>query len=196
VVAFFLFSISQSINCPVYSQIKHLQEESQSSSCSSSVFSLLCLTTTIRPCCLVHNQHDSITAYHTPHDDHSSRPSNHNWLLNASNTLNTNQPCRQARPTAPTARTRVPTHPVPRHPPHVCRQLLSNQQSDMTLTCLQRTPLLPRAFTQTPVARHAARRTANPSSTTVGARSTTRIRRRPRRTGDTTTRQDDGCRSW
>jgi hypothetical protein len=59
----------------------------------------------------------------------------------------------------------------------------------MSLTCLQPTLPLPRAYIQTPVARHAAKHTANHLLfTMVVVRSTTRIRRRPRRMEDTTSR--------
>jgi hypothetical protein len=135
-----------------------------------------------------------VAVCHTPHNNHPLHPSNHHWLLNASDFRSTNQPCRRAHHTAPTARTRVPTHPVPPHPPHVCCLVLSDYPNEMFLTHLQLTLLLPRAYTQTPVARHAAKRTANhPSSTMEVERSTTRIRRRPRRMGDTTSRQDVDC---
>lgn len=119
--------------------------------------------------------------------------SNHDWLLNASNTLNTNQPCRRAHLTAPMARTKVPTHLVPRHLPHVRCQLLSDYPKAMTLTYLQ--PTLPPhpAYTQTPVARHGAKHTrTHQSFITAVERSTTRTRPRPRRMGDTTTRRDGG----
>ena len=119
--------------------------------------------------------------------------SNHNWLLNASNTLNSNQPCRPAHLTAPMARARVPTHPVPRHLPHVRCQLLSDHLKGMTLTILQ--PTLPPhpACTQTPVAHHAANHTRTRQSFTMEVeRSTTRTRRRPRQTVDTTTRRGGG----
>lgn len=119
--------------------------------------------------------------------------SNHNWHPNASNTLNANQPCRPAHLTAPTVRARVPTHPVPRHLPHVRYQLLSDHPKDMTLTLLQ--PTLPphRACTQIPVARHAANHTRTRQSFTMEVeRSTTRTRLLPRRTVDTTTRRGGG----
>jgi len=119
--------------------------------------------------------------------------SNHNWQPNASNTLNTNQPCRPAHLTALTARARVPTHPVPRHLPHVRSQILSDHPKDMTLTLLQ--PTLPphRACTQTPVARHAANHTRTRQSFTMEAeRSTIRTRLLPRQMGDTTTRRGGG----
>lgn len=111
-----------------------------------------------------------IAVNHILYDDHSSHPSGRHWPLNASKSLNTNQRCRRARLTAPTVRERAPMHPAPRlhlHP----------------------TLPLPRAYTQTQVARHAAKRTAShPSFTMVVVRSTTRTRRRPRQMEDTTSR--------
>lgn len=111
-----------------------------------------------------------IAVNHILHDDHSSHPSDRHWPLNASNSLNTNQQCRRARLTAPTVRERAPMHPAPRLHPHP-------------------TLPLPRAYTQTQVARHAAKRTAShPSFTMAVVRSTTRTRRRPRQMEDTTSR--------
>ena len=118
--------------------------------------------------------------------------SNHVWHPNAS-TLNTNQPCRPAHPTAPTVRARVPTPPVPRHLPHVRCQLLSDHLKGMTLTLLQPTLPLHRAYTQTPVARHAANHTrTRPSFIMEVERSTTRTRLLPRRMVVTTIRRDVG----
>lgn len=130
-----------------------------------------------------------IAVNHILYDDHSSHPSGRHWPLNASKSLNTNQRCRRARLTAPTVRERAPMHPAPRLHLHVRCLRLSEHVSKMSLTYLQPTLPLPRAYTQTQVARHAAKRTAShPSFTMVVVRSTTRTRRRPRQMEDTTSR--------
>jgi hypothetical protein len=101
---------------------------------------------------------------------------NSDTLLNAPNTY---QPCLQAHLTAPTPRTRVPTHPGP--PPH---QLVCPFPSNTRHVSNKRQPTPPvhQAYTQPRVARPGANGTASrPSSTTVGARATTQIRLRVRR---------------
>jgi hypothetical protein len=130
------------------------------------------ITTTIRPSRLVYPRNSFIAVNHTLYDDHPSHPLDHHWLLNASNAPYINRPCRRAHLTAPTVRARVPMHLVRQLHPHP-------------------TLPLPRAYTQTPVARHAAKHTANHLLfTMVVVRSTIRIRRRPRRMEDTTNRPD------
>lgn len=191
-VAFFLLIISQSIN---YLQSYQASFEKSHSCSRAGLQSTIYLGSRSRTALVVSYTPDttllpSITQ-HTPITHLIF--SNHNWHPNASNTLNTNQLCRPAHLTAPTARARVPTHPVPRHLPHVRRQVLSDHPKGMTLTLLQ--PTLPphRAYTQTPVARHAANHTRTRQSFTMEVeRSTTRTRLLPRQTGDTTTRRGGG----
>ena len=188
-VAFFLLFISQSIN---YLQSYQASFEKSHSRPRVGLQSTVYLGSRSRNALVVSYTPDTTLlpsiAQHTPITHLIF--SNHNRLLNASNTLNTNQPCRPARLTAPTARARVPTRPVPQRPPHVCFQLLSDHPKDMTLTFSQPTLPLHPACTQTPVARHAAHHTKTRQSFTMEAeRSTTRTHLLPRQMGDTTTRR-------
>lgn len=118
-----------------------------------------------------------------PHHHPISISANQPTLLNASNT---NQPCRQAHRTAPTPRAKAPTHPVPPHPQPV-RYPLSNLFTSSSCHDSNTQQPAHQACTQHRAALPAVKRTANhPSSTTAGARSTTRIRLLRRRMGGTT----------
>ena len=104
----------------------------------------------------------------------------------ALNASNTNQPCRQAHRTAPTPKTKASTHPVPPLPQPV-RYPLPNLTTSRSCHDSNTQQPAHQACTQHRAALPASKSTANrPSSTTAGARSTTRIRLLRRRMGGTT----------